>query len=93
MDTETVGRDYFVTTERETAEENAVLFVNAFRRLGIDFADIEIENPCTGCPRKGHRIALGRISVEEAGDFGAKLETALDELNELRTRRKAPANT
>ncbi|MFJ6748257.1 hypothetical protein ACIQNI_08710 [Streptomyces sp. NPDC091266] len=78
METHKIGRDYWANSEREDAEDNATEFVNAFRRLGIDFDDIHIENPCADCPREDYRIAIGRISAPEAGEFARKLNQALD---------------
>lgn len=90
METGTVDSDYWVTSERKEAEESASAFVNAFRRLDIDFADIEIQDPCNDCPRDEHRIAIGRISVPEAADFAWKLNRALDLLAKYRELDSSP---
>ncbi|MCB5911714.1 hypothetical protein [Streptomyces pinistramenti] len=87
---ETIGRDYWATGEREEAEEKATAFVNAFRRLGIDFDGIGIKEPCGGCRRREHKVAIGSISVAEAGDFAGKLNQALDLLGGYRAQQPCP---
>ncbi|MFG2224157.1 hypothetical protein [Streptomyces sp. NPDC048644] len=93
MEFSTVGHDYWVTRERGAAEEKASSFVNAFRRLEIDFDGIEIKEPCGGCRRGEHKIFIGSISVEEAGDFAWKVNRALDLLDAYREQRPYPADS
>ncbi|MEU3710476.1 hypothetical protein [Streptomyces catenulae] len=71
-------RGYWATDDRLAAEEKAVEFVNAFRRLGVDFDDIEITDPCGTCSRLDHRINVGTISVEEAGEYTRKINRTMD---------------
>ncbi|MFD5392790.1 hypothetical protein ACFWJW_00810 [Streptomyces sp. NPDC127097] len=81
-----VGREYWVTTDRERAEDYASEFVNAFRRLDIDFADISIKDPCEDCKisTSDHVIKVGVISVDEAADFAGKANRAMDQLAQYR---------
>ncbi|MCR8576148.1 hypothetical protein [Streptomyces sp. Isolate_219] len=81
-----VGRDYWVTGDREQAEDNGSAFVTAFRRLGIDLPDIEIKEPCNDCHirRTDHRINVGQLSVAEAGEFAEKIDQAMDQLAQYR---------
>ncbi|MFI7099918.1 hypothetical protein ACIBK8_11220 [Streptomyces sp. NPDC050161] len=90
MEFDTIGHDYWATSEREEAEEKATDFVNAFRRLGIDFDGIEIKEPCGGCRRREHKIFIGSISVAEAGDFAGKVNRALDLIDGHRAQRPGP---
>ncbi|MFD9813699.1 hypothetical protein [Streptomyces sp. NPDC059080] len=81
-----IGSDtaFWLTTARLEAQEKGSAFVNAFRRLDIEFDDIEIREPCDGCRRTDYKITLGSISVDEAGDFARKLNHALNLLDDYR---------
>ncbi|WP_399089058.1 hypothetical protein ACGH2B_15430 [Streptomyces sp. BBFR2] len=75
---------FWVDGERQEAEEKGSAFVNAFRRLGIEFDDIELKEPCGGCRRTGYRLLLGSIPPEEAADIAWRLNHALDLLDTYR---------
>ncbi|MGW1835743.1 hypothetical protein [Streptomyces sp. NPDC002067] len=78
-----IGADtaYWLTTDRLAAQEKGSALVNALRRLDIEFDDIEIREPCGGCRRTDHKIALGTITPDEADEFALKINRALDRLD------------
>ncbi|WP_431041406.1 hypothetical protein ACQUSR_05575 [Streptomyces sp. P1-3] len=81
-----VERTYWICHEREDAEDAGSDLVDALRRLDIEFDNIEIVSPCSGCQRSDHRIDLGQITVQEARDAGLKIKQVLDELAKYRKR-------
>ncbi|TSB19969.1 hypothetical protein [Streptomyces benahoarensis] len=81
MDFINADHAFWVDGDRQEAEEKGSAFVNAFRRLDIEFDDIELKEPCSGCRRAAYTIRLGTISPEEAGDIARKLNHALDLLD------------
>lgn len=78
-----VDRGYWTNNDRENAEDAATAFVNALRRLQVDFDDIGIEEPCAACNHPAHMISLGSISVAEAAQFAHRINRRLDGLAEL----------
>ncbi|WP_406113168.1 NUDIX domain-containing protein [Streptomyces sp. NBC_01014] len=85
-----VDRGYWTNNDRENAEDAATAFVNALRRLQVDFDDIGIEEPCAACNHPLHKISLGSISVVEATQFAHRINRRLDELDAL-TESAAPS--
>ncbi|MFJ3710677.1 NUDIX domain-containing protein [Streptomyces sp. NPDC090053] len=77
-----VDRGYWTNNDRENAEDAATAFVNALRRLQVDFDDIGIEEPCVACNHPLHKVSLGSISVVEAAQFADRINRRLDELRE-----------
>ncbi|MEV6419086.1 hypothetical protein [Streptomyces sp. NPDC051662] len=88
MDYEPVGPEYWVNNDREKAEEVGSQFVNALRRVGVDFDCIGIDTPCDNCEQEDYRISLGWISLDEASQMARKVNAALDELDQFRHARR-----
>ncbi|MCX4968599.1 hypothetical protein OHA98_28355 [Streptomyces sp. NBC_00654] len=76
-----VGREYWNDDDRSAAEDVATDFVNALRRVGINFDGIGIDPPCDTCQQDEHRIAVGWITLEEAARMTVTVNAALDELD------------
>ncbi|WP_329560119.1 hypothetical protein OG711_21775 [Streptomyces uncialis] len=81
MDFSPVGPSYWVDDERVAAEEVATDFVNALRRVEVDFDGISIDRPCDRCHLDDYRIALGLITLDEARRMTATVNAVLDRLN------------
>ncbi|MGW6597929.1 hypothetical protein [Streptomyces sp. NPDC055036] len=88
MDYAPVGPEYWVNNERETAEEVASQFVNALRRVGVDFENIGIDNPCGRCEQEDYQISIGRISLDEARQMTRTVNAALDALEKFEQARR-----
>ncbi|MER8067216.1 hypothetical protein ABTZ59_02720 [Streptomyces sp. NPDC094034] len=88
VDYEHVGPEYWANSDRENAEEVGSKFVNALRRVGVDFDSIGIETPCGNCEQPDYRISLGWISLDEASQMTNTVNAALDELNQYRRARR-----
>ncbi len=97
MHYEPVTRSYWADGEREEAEDKATAFVNAFRRLGIDFDDIELQAPsaCKAVPPgpaccivDRYRLALGCLELDDAEGIAERVSGLMDELAEYRAAAK-----
>lgn len=90
MDYFPVDTSHFDNPDHDEAKEAAAAFVNALRRVRVDFPSIDIDQPCGTCQQDGHRIALGWITLEEARRMTATVNAALDELERYRKAGRSP---
>ncbi|MFF3261387.1 hypothetical protein ACFYWO_19715 [Streptomyces sp. NPDC002932] len=90
MDYRAVDPSYFDDADHTEAKEVATDFVNALRRVRVNFGGIGIDAPCDNCQHDEHRIALGWITLEEARRMTATVNAAMGELDRYRAAGRVP---
>ncbi|MFJ6103516.1 hypothetical protein ACIQHY_21210 [Streptomyces sp. NPDC092359] len=79
-----IDASYFEITDDVEATEEAVRFVNALRRVGLDFPSIHVRQPCDRCGARDHVIVAGPVSLDEARAMTATVTARMDELDRFR---------
>ncbi|WP_158678781.1 hypothetical protein [Streptomyces sp. Tu6071] len=89
---EPVGPEYFSYTDKDEAVMKAVEFVNALRRLGVDFPEIHVEEPCKhDSADVTFSVGLGNISMADAERLAVRVNEVADivDRHKARERKKA----